>query len=159
MARNWQSGGPDDHGRPAEKFISDGDGLPCRHCLQHIAAGETVLVGSYKPFTTTQPYAEQGPVFLHARTCDPYTDTASLPAMYAPDGQLLLRGYDRHDRIVYGTGRITANRDVAHAARAIFDHPRVAYIHARSASNNCYQFRMDIAGNATDRSHIAPKAK
>ena len=47
------------------------------------------------------------------------------------------------DRIVYGTGKIVAPAAMAEAAREMFGNARVAYIHVRSASNNCYQARID----------------
>ena len=40
----WRAGGPDANGQPAERKISDGNGVPCRHCLQHVAAGDAYLV-------------------------------------------------------------------------------------------------------------------
>ena len=57
----------------------------------------------------------------------------------------LIRGYGADDRIVYGTGKIVAPAVMAEAARRAFGDPRVRYIHVRSASNNCYQCRIDRA--------------
>ena len=140
--RALQRGGPDANGRTPEKFMSDGTGLPCRHCLANIEEGDEVLVLSHKPFQTKQPYAEQGPIFLHSVECGPYEKIESLPAMYAPDEQLLLRGYSKEERIIYGTGTITENSNIAQIADRIFRNPDVQFIHARSASNNCYQFKI-----------------
>jgi len=142
VVRALQRGGPDANGRTPEKFISDGTGLPCRHCLANIEEGDEVLVLSHKPFQTKQPYAEQGPIFLHSAECEPYENIADLPAMYAPEGQLLLRGYCKDERIIYGTGRITENSKITQVADHIFRNPDVQFIHARSASNNCYQFKI-----------------
>ena len=61
--------GPDAHGQKPEKQISDGDGVPCRHCLTRVAKGEPYLVLAYRPFPRDQPYAETGPIFLHAEPC------------------------------------------------------------------------------------------
>lgn len=142
VVRELQRGGPDANGRTSEKFISDGQGVPCRHCLANINAGDEVLVLSHKPFQTKQPYAEQGPIFLHSDECDPYKEVEKLPSMYAPEGLLLLRGYSKDERIIYGTGTITDNSDIAQIADRIFSNPDVQFIHARSASNNCYQFKI-----------------
>ncbi len=38
--RALQAGGPDAYGMTPERRISDGDGVPCRHCLQNVRAGE-----------------------------------------------------------------------------------------------------------------------
>ena len=43
-ARALQSGGTDAHGQAPERQISDGDGVPCRHCLTRVARGEPYLV-------------------------------------------------------------------------------------------------------------------
>jgi len=51
----------------------------------------------------------------------------------------------REDRIVYGTGRIVAPTLLPETARHTFRDPRASYIHVRSASNNCYQCRINPA--------------
>src|SRR5690606_28755477 len=66
QARAYQRGAPDAYGNPPERRISDGSGIPCRHCLQHVAAGQDYLTLAYRPFPALQPYAETGPIFLHA---------------------------------------------------------------------------------------------
>jgi hypothetical protein len=40
QVRAFQAGAPDANGQPPERHISDGDGLPCRHCQQDIGPGE-----------------------------------------------------------------------------------------------------------------------
>jgi hypothetical protein len=65
--------------------------------------------------------------------------------MFVGRPALLIRGYGADDRIVYGTGRIVAPGAMPEAAEEMFDNGRVAYIHVRSASNNCYQCRIDRA--------------
>jgi len=145
--RALQRGGLDAYGLIVERQISDGSGIPCRHCLANIVNDDEYLILSYSPFTTRQPYAEQGPIFLHAKECAPYKTTKILPAMYKPAGILLLRGYNEDERIVYGTGQIAKNKDIATIAADIFRNPDVAFIHARSASNNCFQFKIEKGGN------------
>jgi len=57
----------------------------------------------------------------------------------------LIRGYGRDDRIVYGTGQVVASAAIAETARALLERPEIAYLHLRSASNNCYQCRIERA--------------
>src|SRR5690349_14713046 len=64
VARAFQQGAPDANGQPPERHLSDGDGVPCRHCLTTVAAGDPYLLLAYRPFSTLQPYAECGPIFL-----------------------------------------------------------------------------------------------
>ncbi len=143
--RALQSGGPDANGQAPERHISDGPGNPCRHCLIEIAAGAPYLILAHRPFPRPQPYAEQGPIFLHAEPCAAYTDTAGVPEMFLEWQQLLIRGYGADDRIVYGTGEVVETVRMAEAAQEMFERPDVAYIHVRSASNNCFQCRIERA--------------
>ncbi|MEH6401760.1 MAG: DUF1203 domain-containing protein [Sneathiella sp.] len=141
--RTLQNGRPDANGQLPERRIADEEGLPCRHCLEEVAIGDEYLILSYKPFKTTQPYAEQGPIFLHAKECRAYSDVENLPAMYVPENSTLLRGYDHLERIVYGTGEVVKNTDIAKAALKILNFAGVTHVHARSATNNCFQYRID----------------
>jgi hypothetical protein len=140
--RAVQAGGSDANGRPPERTVSDGDGNPCRHCLTEITAGDPMLVLAWRPFPGLQPYAEVGPIFLHADRCARW-EAEGVPSMFLGWERLLIRGYGVDDRIVYGTGRIVATSGLADAAVALLARPEVAYLHVRSASNNCYQARID----------------
>ncbi len=142
-ARALQAGGFDAYGLLPERQISDGGGNPCRHCLGMIPKGAGMLVLAHRPFPTLQPYAETGPIFLCAAPC-PAGGGGDLPEMLA-SADYILRGYDADDRIVYGTGAVTPTGQIAARAAAVFTDARVAYIHVRSARNNCYQCRIDKA--------------
>jgi hypothetical protein len=56
---------------------------------------------------------------------------------------ILLRGYGADDRIVYGTGKVIPTEEIASLAAYLFQRPEIAYLHLRSASNNCYQCRIE----------------
>ncbi|MEZ4708334.1 MAG: DUF1203 domain-containing protein [Caldilineaceae bacterium] len=138
-----QSGQPDANGQTPERHISEGDGVPCRHCLTDVAKGEPYLILHHRPFPAPQPYAESGPIFLHAAGCPRYAETAATPPIFLCREDVLLRGYNSEHRIVYGTGQVARTADIANAAQQIFERPEVAYIHARSTTNNCYQCRIE----------------
>jgi hypothetical protein len=142
LVRSLQAGGPDANGQTPERHVSPGRGIPCRHCLKLIAAGEPYLILSHRPFPSPQPYAEQGPIFLHADACAPHLPSAELPAMLASE-RYLVRGYGADDRIVYGSGQIVPTLQIVETAEAMFADPRLAYVHIRSAANNCYQCRLE----------------
>ncbi|WP_137131901.1 DUF1203 domain-containing protein [Rhizobium sp. FY34] len=142
IAQALRAGDADAYGQAPERITSPGDGMPCRHCLDLIDAGEEMLVLAYRPFPALQPYAETGPIFLHARHCPRYEAVEILPPMLAsPD--YILRGYGQDDRIVYGTGAVTQTHEIAERAGALLARPDIAYVHIRSARNNCYQCRID----------------
>jgi hypothetical protein len=141
IARAYQSGGLDANGQRPERQVSDGDGNPCRHCLQMIPTGAQMLVLAHRPFPAPQPYAEVGPIFLCADAC-PAGGGDALPAIL-DSPSYILRGYGPNDRIVYGTGAVVDTQSLqSEAARRLAD-PRVAYVHVRSARNNCFQVRID----------------
>jgi hypothetical protein len=143
-ARRYQAGGEDANGQHPERTLSDGDGNPCRHCLRFIPKGRGMLILSHRPFPAPQPYAELGPVFLCAEHCDAPADQAASPEILtSPD--YILRGYNAQDRIVYGTGAVVPTGRIRAEAEARLSDPRVAYLHLRSARNNCYQLRIDRA--------------
>jgi hypothetical protein len=145
VARAYWAGAPDVNAQPPERHISDGDGVPCRHCQRDVEAGKSYLILAYRPFSEPQPYAEVGPIFLHAEPCERYPQTGETPPMFLKRERYLLKGYRRNDRIYYGTGQIVASADLAAAASRILEDDDVAYVHVRSALNNCYQCRVERA--------------
>ena len=142
-ADGFWNGGRDALGMVPERRVSDGDGIPCRHCLKDVPAGEAYLILSYRPFASAQPYAEQGPVFLHAAPCPAYDNGGALPPRYLSGEPRILRGYDSGDRIVYGTGKVVDPKDIAGYAAELLERPDMAYVHVRSSTNNCFAFRID----------------
>ena len=76
QAHAYWAGGADANGQTPERHVSDGDGVPCR-----VTEGDPYLILAYRPFPNIQPYAEVGPVFLHAKPCARHPEAAALPAM------------------------------------------------------------------------------
>ena len=143
LVRAYQAGAPDAYGRKPETRKSDGPGFPCRHCLTDIAAGDDVLVLAHRPFSALQPYAETGPIFLHATPCARHPDVDRTPDMFLSRPQMIVRGYSADERIVYGTGAVVPSERIAATAAAILARPDIAFVHLRSASNNCFQCRVE----------------
>lgn len=144
LTRHYQASGADANGQKPEVHISDGDGVPCRHCLQNVRAGDRYLILSHRPFPAPQPYAETGPIFLHADECVRYEETAEMPAMFRESSDYILRGYSCQDRIVYGTGGVIKTGDIANRADELLRRDDVAYVHMRFARNNCFQCRIEL---------------
>jgi hypothetical protein len=145
LVKSLQAGGLDVNGQKPERHLSQGGMMPCRHCLADIPRGDPYLILAHRPFPAPQPYAEQGPIFLHSEPCVRHNDSEEVPRLFLTREAYLIRGYGADDRIVYGTGRIVAPAVLAETARAAFRDPRVRYMHVRSASNNCYQCRIEPA--------------
>lgn len=143
QVRALRAGGPDANGQTAERVISNGQGNPCRHCLNWIAEGKEMLVLNHRPFGSVQPYAESGPLFLCADECERW-EGDRVPPVLADEGEArLLKGYSSDDRIVYGLGRIVEPVEIPDQARTVLNDPRVSYVHVRSSTNNCFTCRID----------------
>jgi Protein of unknown function (DUF1203) len=105
-----------------------------------IPEGAAMLVLAHRPFPAPQPYAEVGPIFLCAQECEAGGEGAP-EILDSPD--YIIRGYGPDDRIVYGTGAVVPTGGIVAEAGARLADPRVAYVHVRSARNNCFQVRID----------------
>ena len=143
--RALQRGGADAYGMAPERRVSDGDGVPCRHCLRTVAAGKDYLILAYRPFPELQPYAETGPIFLCAEECERAPETDVIPPMFLATPDYILRGYGSDDRIVYGSGAVVPTHMICGRSHELLRRPDIAYLHMRSARNNCYQCRIERA--------------
>jgi hypothetical protein len=141
--RQLQAGGLDANGQAPLRRVAQGMSNPCRHCLQSIEEGSDMLVLSYRPFEQAQPYAESGPIFLHADHCPGY-DAQELPAWFVYLEPAIVRGYGHDHWIRYETGQVVAGRDLTAVCQKILMDPEVAYVHIRSKFN-CFQCRVDRA--------------
>ena len=144
-ARAFQAGAPDANGLAPERATSPGGAYPCRHCLRFIPEGREMLILCYRPFPSLQPYAETGPVFLCADPCARWAGEGAPPVVLESEEDRLVKGYAADDRIVYGLGKAVPPGEVAARARTVLGDPRVAYVHVRSSTNNCYSCRVENA--------------
>jgi hypothetical protein len=143
--RALQAGAGDAYGMAPERRVSDGDGVPCRHCLKNVPAGQDYLILAHRPFPELQPYAETGPIFLCAEACERAPETDVIPDLFRATPDYILRGYGHDDRIVYGTGAVTTTHQICSRAHELLERDDIAYLHMRSARNNCYQVRIERA--------------
>jgi hypothetical protein len=144
IARSYRDGAPDAYGRPPERLVA-GESAPgpCRHCMTVIQPGEEYLVLAHRPFSALQPYAETGPIFVHAGPCERHPDSSDTPALFMRSRQVIVRGYSAGERIIYGTGALVAPDRIAETAGALLDRPDVAFLHVRYAATNCFACRID----------------
>ncbi len=93
--------------------------------MQLISAWEEKLVLAYRPFAALQPYAEVGPIFLHANACTHYSSD-QLPAWFAYLEPAIVRGYGYDDWIKYETGAVVPGKDLTAQCQRILANPEVA---------------------------------
>lgn len=112
---------------------------PCRVCLRISKEPEDLILLSYQPLPDTGPYAEVGPIFIHANACEPYSDFETFPPDFAPRS-LVLRAYDYaghiYDAIVAQPG------EAPERAAAFLSNAAVAEVHVRHTSYTCFDFKI-----------------
>jgi Protein of unknown function (DUF1203) len=128
----------DDFGNALE--IWESDPVPCRHCLRITATGEPVILFAHRPFDFSGPYAEIGPVFVHARACERYSDTDIFPEDFR-ERVLTMRAYNATGRIE--AAELSAPGRPEESIARLFANERVRFIHVRNPAWGCYDFRVD----------------
>lgn len=112
---------------------------PCRACLRISKGPEELILLAYQPLVDANPYAEIGPIFIHARPCEPYSDIETFPEDFAAR-RLILRAYSSDGRIL---DALVAEPGTAPARAAeLFDNSAVAEIHVRHESYTCFDFKI-----------------
>jgi hypothetical protein len=130
--------GADDFGNPVSPIVDETGGSPLRCCLRDARPGERIALIGYRPFPWLGPYAEVGPVFIHAEACDGYREPHTYPVGFAHRRQLL-RAYDRSHRICDAL----PVKDGSQAERVLpwlLDRPDVEFVHSRNVEWGCYMF-------------------
>lgn len=108
------------------------------------AQGQNFLILAHRPFTGLNPYTETGPIFLCAGDCAA-GGGASLPAEILSAESYITRAYSADERIIYGTGSVTPTKRIEARCAELLADPQVAFVHIRSASNNCFLCRVERA--------------
>ncbi|MDX3237246.1 DUF1203 domain-containing protein [Streptomyces sp. ME03-5709C] len=129
-------------------------GAPLRCCLRHSTPGELLVLAAYAPLrrwaaatgADPGPYAETGPVFLHAAAedCPGPPEQSGYPAALHGERRVF-RCYDAGGRILGGRlVQLTADEVAAGAADAVlaarFADPRVDLVHVRAVEYGCFLF-------------------
>lgn len=137
--RTMRNKASDDHGNPWAPYPAQG-WEPLRCCLRAALWNEAIVLISYAPFTTPSPWAEVGPVYVHAETCSGYLDTASLPSNLSI-GPRVLRGYNREGVLLYDHVRLVeANESLQPALTELLSHDVVDVVHVRALATQCFTF-------------------
>jgi hypothetical protein len=134
----------DDAGNALSVWVSDSDGNPCRSCLRRTSAGERLILCTYTPFDAAGPYAESGPIFLHADSCEPYDPASGFPEDFS-DRNLTLRSYGSTGRGSFSIVDATVAEpgNAVPELERLFADPNVDVVHARNPAWGCYDFRVE----------------
>jgi hypothetical protein len=138
-----RANGVDDFGNALEPVtVRRAGGTPLRCCLREAEPGERVVLIAYRPAAVGGPYAEVGPVFVHAEACDGYVAEGRYPDGFR-SRQQLLRAYDARGRQVENL--IVDGPAAERAITDLLGRPGVAYLHSRNVLAGCYMFAVHPA--------------
>jgi len=143
LARDLQRGGKDANGQTPQRATSDGGTIPCRHCLTPVGKGEDYLILAHRPFPEAQPFAETGPIFLHAKECSRAIASGKPAPMFQLGGSYILRGYSQNHWINHDAAEVVTPEKLTETGRRLLSRNDVAYVHMRSSKMNCYQCRIE----------------
>jgi hypothetical protein len=144
LARNIRESKMDNFGhRLSISIAKENDTGPCRSCLTVFAPGEGRILFSYAPNQCDHPYNEVGPVYIHERECQPYTNCDEFPLELRARQPMTLRCYAADATMIHG--ELVGQRPVENVIDKLFQNPRIKYLHARTASVGCYIARIERA--------------
>jgi hypothetical protein len=140
-----RAAGVDDLGNEVVVRVADEPGAPLRCCLRDAEAGERIALIGYRPFPWDGPYAETGPVFVHADGCPGYAGTGAYPEGFR-HRQQIFRAYG-HDRTIVDA-RIVDGAGAEPAIADLLARPEVAFLHSRNVAYGCFMFAIHRDGAA-----------
>ena len=138
----WQTG-RDEFGHPLEPQIAPGN--PMRCCLGRSGPDDLISVISYAPISIKSPWAEAGPVFIHAEPCDGPA-TPDLPADMRT-GPRVLRSY-RHDASMDYEGNVVTaeGEDIEAELIGLLARSGIHEVHVRALKEQCFTYRVTKPG-------------
>lgn len=155
VARRARDTMRDAHGNALQVQTSTDDGNPCRACLRLTPAGTRLILLAHRPFVTGGPYAETGPIFVHAdeTECQSYAAIETFPPDFRPR-TLTFRAYDRDGAIAGAT--VAPGSAAETTLAAFFARDDVAEVHVRNPAWGCYDFRVERGEHRTPRADDGP---
>jgi hypothetical protein len=135
-ARRLAEAGAADH---AVITVTSPNEAPCRHCLRWAQPGEQVVLFPYASIAPGRPYAESGPIFVHAASCERYQATDEFPAAFRKGRAI--RAYDRERNMI--AGEIVNGTEPETVIEKLLENPETDFIQVRSAGRGCYTFRIE----------------
>jgi hypothetical protein len=134
----WR-GGRDASGDAVEPFVDVDGGWPLRCCLTDSVPGERVAVVAWSPYPWRGPYAETGPVVVHAEPCAGPVGSG-VPPQFLTRPQRL-RPYGRDRRIAYDRIRLVdGDGSLPDVLVELLADDEVDFVQARNVAAGCYSF-------------------
>lgn len=132
--------GVDHGGNPIEPFVDVDGGWPLRCCLTDAAPGDRIAIVAWSPMPWRGPYAETGPVVVHAGGCPGGAVVDRLPSELE-HRPITLRPYGPDRRIAYHRVRhVGADEPTSDIVAELLAHDDVVFVHGRNTTGGCYAF-------------------
>jgi Protein of unknown function (DUF1203) len=130
----------DDFGHEVVEQLATAKG-PCRVSLKPFEVGRDVrLLISHSPFTIENVFNQPGPVFIHKKDVEAYSDIHRFPPEIKANKKsfpLTLIGYTKDQMMVLT--QLVGDEDVDLLITKIFEErPENEYLHARNAEACCF---------------------
>jgi hypothetical protein len=130
----------DDFGHEVIEQIATGKG-PCRVSLKPFIVGKDVrLLISHSPFTIDNIFNQPGPVFIHKKDVEAYSEIHRFPPEIKANKRsfpLTLIGYTKEQMMAFT--QLVGDDDVDLLIPKIFEErPDIDYLHARNAEASCF---------------------
>lgn len=139
LLRQCLAAGIDPAGNPIEPFEAE-RGWPLRCCLSDAVPGERIAILAWSPFPWEGPYAETGPIVVHADGCPRRAGRTDLPAEFE-ERAMVLRPYGPDRRIAYHrVVHVDQATSVSGAVADVLGHDDVDFVHGRNVTGGCYAF-------------------
>lgn len=135
-ARQMAASGSPDH---ATVTADSPQAFPCRHCLRWAEPGERLVLFPYFAIPAGYPYAESGPIFVHAEACRRYQTTNEYPSEFR-SGRVF-RAYNSENRII--DAEVANGTTPELVIKTLFENAQTAFVHARSVTHGCYTFAIE----------------
>lgn len=108
-----------------------------------LAAGDELAIVAWSPFPWRGPFAETGPVVLHAQPCSGPDSDHEVPPQFRGSRQIL-RPYGSDHRIAYDHTRLVEpDEDLETMIRELLEVDDIVFIHARNVLAGCYSFTVE----------------
>ncbi len=95
------------------------------------------MLMAHRPARVGGPYAEVGPIFVHAQRCDGCQERGAFPEGFR-HRHLILRAYDSDGR--QGDNQMVEGRRAEAGITALFSRDAVAFPHPRNVLPGCFMF-------------------
>ncbi|WP_428229583.1 DUF1203 domain-containing protein [Flavobacterium sp.] len=140
FARKIRETNIDHFGNKVYDEVASGKG-PCRVSLRPFTVAEDIrLVFAYSPFLINNAFDQSGPIFIHQKEVEPYSDIYNFPPEIKNDKEnfpLSLIGYSKEQKMIFT--KLVGDRDIDLLIAEIFETENgIEYLHARNSEACCF---------------------